>query len=141
RESELREFAVETYVTGDTSGGVEAFLAGSGTDAAKLKGYAQVTAGDRQDLIDELRATKERAEEEAAELDEARAQLDEKNRQLQASLDEAEEAVEEQESIKAGLDAEVRRLVEEEEARKAEEARRAAEAAAQQAARSSSSGG
>lgn len=137
REAALQEFAVNTYVSGDTSGGVEAFMAGSGNEAAKLKGYAEITAGNSQDLIDELRATKRRADDQAAELDDARAALEEKNRKLEASLDEAEAAVAEQASIKNSLDGDVRQLVEAEERRKAEEAaqRAAAEAARQQAAR------
>jgi peptidoglycan DL-endopeptidase CwlO len=130
RENELRTFAVEAYVVGNDSGSVDALFAESGGDAAQMRGYVDITTGKSQDFIDQLRATKHRAEQEAAELDGARSELEAKNRALEASLSEAESAVAEQVSIKSRLDDEVRELVEQEERRRAEEAARRAEAQA-----------
>jgi cell wall-associated NlpC family hydrolase len=132
RQSELRSFAVQAYVTGGSADGFDALLTSTTDDAPKVRGYLDVTTGNRQDLVDQLQATRKKAADQGETLSEARAALEQRNAAVKAKLDQAQSAVAEQASIKSRLDGEVGRLVAEEEARQAAAAQRAAEEQARQ---------
>jgi cell wall-associated NlpC family hydrolase len=130
RQEELRAFAVDAYVSGSDTQGVDAILTSAADDSAKVRGYVTITGGSRQDLIDRLHSTREKAEREGAELDTARGDLEARHAQLARSLDEAQAAVDEQQTIKDRLDGEVATLVSAERARTAAAAQQAATDAA-----------
>ncbi|WP_334143195.1 C40 family peptidase [Rhabdothermincola sp.] len=140
RRSELRAFAVEAYVSGNDGPAVDALLASTTDEAPKVRGYLEITTGSRQDLVDQLQATRKRAEDEGRQLSEAQQALADRHAQLQASLDEAQAAVDEQAAIKSKLDGEIAQLVREEQERKAAEARQRAEEQARQQAAQRSAG-
>jgi cell wall-associated NlpC family hydrolase len=127
RRAELQSFAVKAYISGNGSPAMDTLLAATTDEAPKVRGYLEVTTGNRHDLLDRLQATKKKAEDEGRQLSEAQQALAERNRRLQASLDEAQAAVDEQQAIKAKLDGEIAQLVREEQERKAAEQRRQAE--------------
>ena len=129
RQQELRQFAVDAYVTGSDAPGIDAILTSQIDDSAKVRGYVDIAGGNRQDKIDQLRATRLKAEREGEELVAAHGDLEARHAQLDRSLDEAQSAVDEQQSIKSRLDGEVATLVAAEQQRKAEAARAAATAA------------
>lgn len=134
RQRELRAFAVAAYVSGNGSPAMDALLTSTTNEAPKVRGYLEITTGNRQDLLDRLQATRKKAEDESEQLSEAQQALAERNDRLQASLDEAQAALDEQAAIKSKLDGEIAQLVREEQERKAaEERRRAEEQARQQA--------
>jgi cell wall-associated NlpC family hydrolase len=119
RQDELRDFAVDAYVTGSDNRGVDAMLTSAVDDSATVRGYVTITGGSRQDLIDRLNATRLKAQQEGEELEAARGELEARNAQLTHSLDAAQSAVDEQQTIKDRLDGEVATLVAAEQARKA----------------------
>jgi cell wall-associated NlpC family hydrolase len=126
RQRELRQFAIDAYVTGSDAPGIDAILTSEIDDSAKVRGYVDIAGGNRQDKIDQLRATRLKAEREGEELGAARDDLEARHAQLDRSLDEAQSAVDEQQSIKSRLDGEVATLVAAEQQRQEEAARAAA---------------
>lgn len=126
RQDEMRKYAVDTYVSGADTPGIDVILTSQIDDSAKVRGYVDITSGNRQDKIDQLRATREKAEQEGRALQEARDDLDARNDQLHASLADAQSAVDEQQSIKSSLDGEVATLVAADRAQKAAAAQAAA---------------
>ena len=134
RQQDLRKFAVDAYVSGADAPGIDAILSSQIDDSAKVRGYVDIATGSRQDMIDQLQATRQKAEQEGAALQSARDGLEARHAQLARSLDDAEGAVDEQQSIKSKLDGEVATLVSAEQTRKAEAAQAAAAVAAPRAA-------
>jgi cell wall-associated NlpC family hydrolase len=134
RQEQLRKFAVDAYVSGADAPGIDAILTSQIDDSAKVQGYVDITTGNRQDLIDQLQATRMKAQQEGEALQAARDGLEARHAQLSRSLDDAQSAVDEQQSIKNKLDGEVATLVSAEQARKAQAAQAAAASAAPRAA-------
>ncbi len=87
RQAELRSFAVEAYVGGGDGDGFDALLTSSTADAPKVKGYLDVTTGNRQDLVDQLRVTRRKADDQSEELTAARAELQARHAGVEAMLD------------------------------------------------------
>jgi cell wall-associated NlpC family hydrolase len=141
RQVELRSFAIDAYVSGADAPGVDAILTSQIDDSAKVRGYVDITTGSRQDKIDQLQATRLKAEQEAGELDDARGDLEARHAQLNKSLDDAQRAVDDQQSIKSKLDGDVATLVAAEQSLKAEAAARAATAAVAPSAPAGGGGG
>jgi cell wall-associated NlpC family hydrolase len=130
RQEELRKFAVDAYVSGADAPGIDAILSSQIDDSAKVQGYVDIATGSRQDKIDQLQATRQKAEKEGQALQSARDDLEARHAQLSRSLDDAQSAVDEQQSIKSSLDSQVATLVSAEQARKAQAAQAAAAATA-----------
>jgi cell wall-associated NlpC family hydrolase len=141
RQDELRTFAVDAYVSGADAPGIDAILTSRIDDSAKVRGYVDITTGNRQDKIDQLHATRQKAEQEGQALQDARDDLAARHDQLSRSLDDAQAAVDEQQAIKGRLDGEVATLVSAEQARKTEAAQAAVAAAPQPAAGNGTSNG
>ena len=125
RQQDLRKFAVDAYVSGADAPGIDAILSSQIDDSAKVRGYVDIATGSRQDKIDQLQATRLKAEQEGEALQSARDDLEARHAQLARSLDDAQGAVDEQQSIKSKLDGEVATLVSAEQAKKAEAAQAA----------------
>ncbi len=141
RQEDLRKFAVDAYVSGADAPAIDAILSSQIDDSAKVQGYVDIATGSRQDKIDQLQATRLKAEQEGEALQAARDDLEARHAQLSRSLDDAQGAVDEQQSIKSKLDGEVATLVSAEQARKAQAAQAAAAAAAPPSAAAPTGGG
>lgn len=130
--SELQRYAVQAYVSGADNPAVDAMLTSTGDVAPQRRGYIEVASGNRQDLLDEVEHTKQRAQEEGERLAEAQANAEARTGEIQQSLDQAQAATDEQQRIKAKIDSDVATLVAQDLQRKAEEAQAAAAAQARQ---------
>jgi cell wall-associated NlpC family hydrolase len=150
---EIKNYAVDAYVHG-ASGQDDAASTTSTdlTDLGQRQGYLSAAAGNRQQLVDELRSTEHDLQTQIGQLNDAKAQAESKTNDLNSKKASAEAASNDLARLKSQTDAEITQLVQAEQARKAaeEQARaeaRAAARAAQQSAsrpastRSGSSGG
>jgi peptidoglycan DL-endopeptidase CwlO len=70
--AQLRTYAVQAYVDGDDAPSLEAVLTSEGNSATERKGYLEAAAGNRQDIIDQLNATRQQANSQLAQLNAAR---------------------------------------------------------------------
>jgi cell wall-associated NlpC family hydrolase len=152
--SEIRSYAVRAYVTGGDNAPAAAATSGSSDtgDVGQRQSYLSAAAGNRQQLVDELRSTEHDLQTQIGQLNDAKAQAESKTNDLNSKKASAEAASNDLARLKSQTDAEITQLVQAEQARKAaeEQARaeaRAAARAAQQSAsrpastRSGSSGG
>lgn len=128
RQAQLRAFAVDAYMNGNSQPGLDTLLTSDVSRMPQIQGYLSATTANRRDLIDELGTTRQRAEQEGEHLSAAQGALADRNDALRRSLDDAERAVGEQEAIKSRLDGEIGQLVD---AARQEEANRQAAAARQ----------
>jgi cell wall-associated NlpC family hydrolase len=144
--SEIRNYAVRAYVTGGDNPAAAATASGSGDagDVGQRQSYLSAAAGNRQQLVDELRSTEHDLQTQISQLNEAKGQAEAKTNDLNSKKASAESASNELEQLKSQTDAEVNRLVAAEQARKAAEeparaeARAAARASQQAASRPAS---
>src|SRR3954466_2199528 len=128
--SEIRSYAVRAYVTGGDNAPAAAATSGSGDDVGQRQSYLSAAAGNRQQLVDELRSTEHDLQTQISQLNEAKGQAEAKTNDLNSKKASAESASNELEQLKSQTDAEVNRLVAAEQARKAAEEQARAEARA-----------
>jgi cell wall-associated NlpC family hydrolase len=138
--TELRSYAVDAYVNGSndsSSLATEDFTAGG-----ERQGYLSAASGNRQQLIDQLRATEEDVKVQIAQLNDAQAKAEAKTNDLNNRKSQAAAAVTEQKRLLDQAKGELATLVQEAQARKAAAEAAAAEARSRAASvRSSSSSG
>ena len=132
--SEIRSYAIRAYVSGGSSP-VASSTSPAATDSDVGQSYLSAAAGNRQQLVDQLRATEHDLQVQISELNAAKGQAETKTNDLNGKRASAQSASDELQRLKSQTDAEVTRLVQAEQARKAveEEARAQARAAARQA--------
>jgi cell wall-associated NlpC family hydrolase len=107
----------------------------SASDSDVGQSYLTAAAGNRQQLVDQLRATEHDLQTQIGQLNDAKTQAEAKTNDLNTKRSSAQSAQDELQRLKNQTDAEVNRLVAAEQARKAaeEQARAQARAAARQA--------
>ncbi|HEY5155100.1 MAG TPA: NlpC/P60 family protein [Acidimicrobiales bacterium] len=130
--TQLRSFAVEAYVTGNDTPTFEAVLTSTAEVASQKQSYLEAASGSRQDLVDELQATKQDVADQVTKLTEAQQRSQQLRDSLKSSRQQADAAVAEQQQISSSVQGELATLVAAEQQRQAEA--RAAEAAAAAAA-------
>ena len=132
----LASYAVEAYVSGNDPQAFDAILTSQTTDGPIKSGYIQSLSGSRTDILDQLQATKAKVTEEAAQLDQAKAEAQSHADAAESAKQQANANVAEQAQIKAKVDGELSTLLAAEQARRQEAAAKqaAATAAAAQAA-------
>ena len=147
---QLKSYAVNAYVTGSDTTSKMAVSTASANDQGQIQGYLAAAAGNRQNLIDHLRATQEDVKSQISQLNDAQAQAATKTKQLQDQKSSAQSAVQQQQALYNQTQGEIADLVKQAQAKAAAEAQAAAEARAKAAAqaqqapadvRSKSSGG
>jgi peptidoglycan DL-endopeptidase CwlO len=127
--AEIKVYAVNAYVHGDQT--ETAALAESTTDAndyGQREGYLSAAATNRQQMIDQLRATEDDVQNQITLLNAAKSAAEAKTADLASRQSSARDAVSQQQQLKQQTDAEVTRLVQEEQTRKAAEQAAAATA-------------
>jgi cell wall-associated NlpC family hydrolase len=131
---EIRSYAIKAYVSGGSTPTAQS-TATNASDSDVGQSYLSAAAGNRQQLVDQLRATEHDLQTQITELNAAKSQAEAKTNDLNSKKTAAQSASDELERLKSQTDAEITRLVQAEQARKAaeEEARAQARAAAQQA--------
>jgi cell wall-associated NlpC family hydrolase len=132
--SEIRSYAIKAYVSGG-NGPSATSTATNASDSDVGQSYLTAAAGNRQQLVDQLRATEHDLQTQISQLNEAKSQAEAKTNDLNSKKASAQSASDELQRLKSQTDAEITRLVAAEQARKAaeEEARAQARAAARQA--------
>jgi len=125
RADELRGFAVKAYMGGAEGPGADALLTDDASAGVISKTYMASLSGNRQDYVDALNASREKAEEDAARLAQAEAEAKASADEIEAARNQAKAQRDEQAALNAKVQGEVAELV-----RKEQEAIRAAAAAA-----------
>ena len=120
RTRELRSFAVQAYMTGNDTPAFEAILTSTADDATTKKNYLESASGSRQDLLDQLGATKEKLAGEVTQLDAAKSEAQNQRDVLASARDSADAAVNEQQQIQSQLQGEIATLVAQDQQQKAD---------------------
>jgi peptidoglycan DL-endopeptidase CwlO len=118
--SQLRGFAVQAYMEGDDTPALEAVLTSQGDTATERKGYLEAAAGNRQDLIDKLSATRHQADSQLAQLNAAHASAAKIADQLSAASSQERAAVAKESQLNDQATGRVRQLVDQQAAAQAQ---------------------
>jgi cell wall-associated NlpC family hydrolase len=135
--TELRTYAVDAYVHGTDDHSTQLAIGNDLTDLGQRQGYLSAAAGNRQQLIDQLRATEEDVNIQIGQLNDAQSKAEAKKKDLTDRKAAASDAAAQQKQLLGQAQGELAGLV------KAAQAKKAADdaAAAAARARSSNSGG
>jgi len=129
---QLRSFAVAAYVTGSDTPTFEAVITSTADVASQKQTYLEAASGSRQDLVDELQATKLEVANQITTLTAAQQHSQQVRDTLSSSRQQADAAVAEQQQVSSQVQGELATLVAAEQQREAD-ARAAAAAADAQA--------
>jgi cell wall-associated NlpC family hydrolase len=130
---DLRRFAVDAYVTGDEGPATQAIMSEDVSTGVVKRSYLETTNGNRDDLIDALRAARRDAEEETARLEEARAEADTHHQQIEQARASAADATSQQDALNSRVQGELASLVAAETAARAQQQASAAASSASSA--------
>ena len=132
---ELRSYAVDAYVHGTDDNSAALAASNDLTDLGQREGYLSAASGNRQQLIDQLRATEEDVNIQIAQLADAQAKTEAKKKDLTDRKAAASSASAQQQQLLSQAQGELATLV------KAAQAKKAADDAAAAAARAKASTG
>ncbi len=135
--AELRSYAVQAYVDGNDAPSLEAVLTSEGKSATERKGYLEAAAGNRQDIIDQLNATRQQANAQLNQLNAARDQAAKIADQLSSSTQQERALLNQENALNAQVTGQIKTLMAQQAAAEAAaqaKAAAAAHAAAQAAA-------
>jgi cell wall-associated NlpC family hydrolase len=134
-EGELRDYAVNAYVHGTDAVSQQQASSGSDpNDQGQREGYLTAASGNRQQLIDELRATQEDLNTQIDQLNQAKGAAEAKAKDLQDQQSAAQSAVNQQQGLYNQAQGELATLVKQAQERAAAQQAAAAQARAQAAA-------
>ena len=133
-EGELRDYAVNAYVNGTDTVAQQQAAVSDPTDQGQRQGYLTAASGNRQQLIDRLRASEEDLNVQIGELNQAKGAAEAKAQDLQNQKAAAESAASQQQALYNQAQGELATLVKQAQERAAAEQRAAAEARAAAAA-------
>ncbi|HEV3225560.1 MAG TPA: NlpC/P60 family protein [Acidimicrobiales bacterium] len=137
--SELRTYAIDAYVHGTDDHAAALASSTDLTDLGQRQGYLSAASGNRQQLVDQLRATQQDLAAQIAQLNDAQAKVAAKQKDLNDRRTAAASAAAQQRDLLAQAKGELATLVAQAQAKKAADEAAAAQARARSAA--SSSGG
>ncbi len=120
RRAELAAYAVEAYVKGGQSDLPEILLKGSGPQVSRQIEYLSAVSGNRQQLIDDVRAAQGTADVELTSLKDARARAQTLRDDLQQKQHETEKASSQQQALLDSVTGELVDLVAQAQARQAQ---------------------
>jgi peptidoglycan DL-endopeptidase CwlO len=127
--AQLRSYAVQAYVEGDDAPSLEAVLTSEGSSATERKGYLEAAAGNRQDLIDKLSATRQQANAQLGQLNAARDSAAKLTDQLASSTQQERATLAQQNALHAQVTGQIATLVAQQQAAQAAAEAKAAAAA------------
>ncbi len=126
---QLRSYAVQAYVDGDDAPSLEAVLTSEGNSATERKGYLEAAAGSRQDIIDQLNATRQQANTQLAQLNAARDSAAKIADQLSSSTQQERSLLNQETALNAQVTGQIRTLMAQQAAAQAAAQAKAAAAA------------
>ncbi len=130
-EGELRDYAVNAYVHGtDAVSQAQASTGSDPADQGQRQGYLTAASGNRQQLIDALRATEEDLNARIGQLNQSKSAAEAKAKDLRNQQAAAQSAVQQQQSLYTQAQGELATLVQQAQQRAAAEQQAAAEARA-----------
>jgi peptidoglycan DL-endopeptidase CwlO len=130
-EGELRDYAVNAYVHGtDAVSQAQASTGSDPADQGQRQGYLTAASGNRQQLIDALRATEEDLNARIGQLNQSKSAAEAKAKDLRNQQAAAQSAVQQQQSLYQQAQGEIATLVQQAQQRAAAEQQAAAEARA-----------
>ena len=127
--AQLRSYAVQAYVEGDDAPSLEAVLTSEGNSATERKGYLEAAAGNRQDLIDHLSATRQQANAQLGQLNAARDSAAKLADQLASSTQQERATLAQENALHAQVTGQIATLVAQQQAAQAAAEAKAAAAA------------
>ncbi len=125
---QLAGYAVQAYVQGGESALPDLLLTGDGNDAVRQLEYLKAASGNRDDLIDQVRAAQYATNAKLATLDTARNSARALQAKLTAEKDQANAAMSQQQALQATVTGELADLVAQAQAAQAAAAEAAAKA-------------
>ncbi len=126
---QLRSYAVQAYVEGDDAPALEAVLTSEGNSATERKGFLEAAAGNRQDIIDQLDATRQQANTQLGQLNAARDSAAKITDQLSQATQQERSMVAQEQALHAQATGQVATLLAQQEAAQAQAQAKAAAAA------------
>ena len=108
-QSEIRSYAIGSYVRGTDAPTAEDI--GIDDVTGQAQGYLTAAAGNRQQLIDELRSTEQDVQDQIAQLGQAQAAAQAKANDLSAKKSAADAAVRQQQALKNQVDSQLSQLI------------------------------
>ncbi len=130
-EGELRDYAVNAYVHGtDAVSQAQALTGSDPGNQGQRQGYLTAASGNRQQLVDSLRATEEDLNARIGQLNQSKGAAEAKAKDLKNQQDAAQSAVQQQQSLYNEAQGELATLVQQAQQRAAAEQQAAAEARA-----------
>jgi cell wall-associated NlpC family hydrolase len=133
-EGELRDYAVNAYVHGTDTVSQQQAAGSDPNDQGQREGYLTAASGNRQQLIDELRASEEDLNIQIGQLNEAKGAAEAKAKDLQDQQAAAQSAANQQQALYNQAQGELATLVKQAQEKAAAEQAAAAQARAQAAA-------
>ncbi len=127
--AQLRSYAVQAYVDGDDAPSLEAVLTSEGNSATERKGYLEAAAGNRQDIIDQLNATRQQANAQLAQLNAARDRAAKIADQLSSSTQQERNLLNQENALNAQVTGQIKTLMAQQAAAQAAAQAKAAAAA------------
>lgn len=136
---QLASYALQAYVSGGSTDDMADLLADDAGRLDQRRGYASSAVGDRQELIDTLRASQQRTQDQAAALSASREEARSTAERAEGRRREAQAAADRLAAIRSQLEGDLAKAVAEQQAaeQRAAEQRARAEAEAQLRARAS----
>jgi cell wall-associated NlpC family hydrolase len=133
-EGELRDYAVNAYVHGTDDVSQEQALGSDPNDQGQREGYLTAASGNRQQLIDQLRATEQDLQTQIGQLNDAKSAAEAKAQDLSNQKAAAQDAVQQQQQLYSQAQGELAVLVKQAQEQQAQQQQAAAEARARAAA-------
>jgi peptidoglycan DL-endopeptidase CwlO len=130
KQSDLTAFAVESYVSGNDPQSFEAGMMDPGPSASVKTGYLTSLSGTSNDLIDQVKATRQQAEQQQAVLGRARDAAQAQVTAASTAKKSSAAAIAQQHTIQQQVNGQVAQLVAADQQRRADAARQVALAAA-----------
>lgn len=137
RQGELKAYAVAAYTRGTTSDVAGASADSDATMFGQREGYLSAAAANRQQLVDQLRASQQDLKVTIGELNGAQAQATAKTKELQERKAQAQGAVDQENKLYAQAQGELQQALADAQRRQAEQEQAAAIARQQAASRQS----
>jgi cell wall-associated NlpC family hydrolase len=109
--AQLREYAVSAYMTGNDTQALDAILTSDAQEATQKRSYLEAASGNKRDLMDKLSADKQKADEEIAQLNEAKAKAQGQADAIKSAKADADAAAAEQKSLNDQVQGELATLV------------------------------
>jgi cell wall-associated NlpC family hydrolase len=119
KQAQVRQYAIQAYVTGKDSRAFDALITSDGADGARKSSYLQAAGRLQSDVLGELDGTHQRFDAEMAELTRVKDEADAHVADMNRARAEATDALAEQRRVQASVSKELNGLVQQAQGREA----------------------